>query len=135
MVTENKNKGFADRFNEKLNEAGAPDWSEGRQQWVATKFGVSTTAARKWMMAEGMPRTDKLQDMARKLNTTFEYLISGNGDAVRESGPIYRSDRQDIHQLIDRLPPRLLTKARAALEFFVVEDPELAQVKTKKKKT
>jgi len=48
----------------------------------------------------------------------------------------YKEDRQAIHDLIDSLPPKLIEKARAALELFVVEDPAgVSQVRKERKKT
>jgi hypothetical protein len=137
MVTDNKIKSFAERLNKKLDAAGAPDWANGRQRWVAAffkkEFKISEIGVRKWMMAEGMPDTKKLDAIATLLDTSVNYLLSGDDNSVKEPQPKYRPDRKDIHELIDRLPPRLLIKARAALEFFVVEDPVISQTKARKR--
>ena len=108
MVTDNKNKGFAARLNEKLDAAGAPDWDSGRQKWVASffkdKFKISEIGARKWMMGEGMPDTKKLDAIADKLHTNVNYLLSGNDDAKQatpQSG----------------IPPRILKAARKMVDL------------------
>jgi len=122
MVTENNNKGFADRLNEKLDEAGAPSWDKGRQQWVADffkkEFKISAIGVRKWMIGEGMPDTKKLDVIAVKLKTSVNYLLSGNDNGVKEAVPRYKADRLDLHADLDSLQPDQVDEFRLLWEYI-----------------
>lgn len=80
--------------------------------------------------SRGIP-ANELPGIAHYMKISIDELMGNKPPNIQ-----HKPDRQDIHELIERLPPRLLSKARAALEFFVVEDPaSINQTKAVKKKT
>ncbi len=72
---------FADRLNDALETSGlgVPPKGEGRQTFVARMFGVSQKGARKWLEAEGFPTLETAIQIARKLNISLEWLMTGRG--------------------------------------------------------
>jgi hypothetical protein len=142
MVTDNKKlQGFADRLNEKLDEAGAPGWDKGRQKWAADffkkEFKISEIGIRKWMMAEGMPDTKKLDVIATKLKTTVNYLLSGKEDTeVKETEPKYTEDREDLHKDLEQLQPEQLHEVRLLLDFVMFrKSKNVTAMKKERRKT
>lgn len=77
----------------------------------------------------GIP-ADEWPRLSAYIGISIDELV---GDK-KQAAPKFKGDRQDLHEIIDRLPPRLLVKARSALKFFVVEDPAASQ-KARKKRT
>lgn len=67
---------FSRRFNEALDLAGVPPKNKGRQKIVAKMFGVKGPAAYKWLNGKGMPKTERLADIAKELNVTADQLLS-----------------------------------------------------------
>lgn len=62
--------------------------------------------------------------------------LTGKKTKKSSSDPAFTSDKEDridIHELVDSLPPKLLNRARAALQFFVVEDPVSIPGRVRKK--
>lgn len=76
----------------------------------------------------GIP-ADEWPKLSAYTSISIDDLVSG-----KQAAPKFKGDRQDLHDLIERLPSRLLTKARSALKFFVVEDP-IPALKARKKRT
>lgn len=72
-------RAFSNRLNEALDDAGFPPKGEGRQNAVAKAFRVSQVAARKWLEGESIPNTKRLAEMAERVGTTVEWLLSGHG--------------------------------------------------------
>ena len=72
---------FSARLNMALDESplGIPAKGEGRQVVVAKMFSVGQKAARKWMEGEGFPEMEKCIIIARKLNVSIEWLLTGRG--------------------------------------------------------
>ena len=75
----------------------------------------------------GIPGNE-LQGISSYMKISIDELMGQNAPK-----PQYRSDRQDIHETINRLPSRLLNKARLALELFV-EDAAVNPPKTGRKR-
>lgn len=83
MPTQNMEKlQFSLRLNEVMDESplGIPVKGSGRQMVVAKMFGVGQKAARKWMEGEGFPEMEKCIQIAKKLNVSLEWLLTGRGD-------------------------------------------------------
>lgn len=89
MVTEAQV--FSARFNEALDDYGAPPFSRGRQTYVGKLFKVSPIAARKWMTGEGMPDTKKLPEICLKLHCSVDWLL-GMTD-VKQAQPAVNDDQ------------------------------------------
>lgn len=66
---------FRKHFNAALDEAGFPSLHYGRQVKVSLVFGVSPSAARKWVMGESLPDIDHLILIADTLNVSTDYLL------------------------------------------------------------
>jgi transcriptional regulator with XRE-family HTH domain len=49
------------------------------QEWVANKIQVSFSTFRKWITRKTYPDAREIVEIARLLNTTVEYLITGEG--------------------------------------------------------
>ena len=94
MVTDDEREAFSRRLNGLLDTLGVPAKGRGRQGLVGTMFGVSQKGARKWLEGEAMPSTTRLPEIARRLHTTTEYLLTGNppgpdpaiGEVMEEAG-------------------------------------------------
>lgn len=73
---------FAQRLNQALNEMQppAPGEGDGRQDFVASLFGVDQTGARKWLRGEGFPAIGRAIQIAKRLNVSFEWLMTGRGE-------------------------------------------------------
>lgn len=72
-------------------------------------------------LEEGLVKNPRyLSELANVLGVSFNWLKSGKGAMEAETSG--KSDRQDLHAEIDRLPEHLLDKARHLLEY--VKDTE-----------
>lgn len=77
VVSPEKNKrDFAERLDAALRHANIPA-DRQRLGRLATMFGVSREAARKWLAAESMPDTKRIPDIARLLGVRAEWLLLG----------------------------------------------------------
>ena len=66
---------FAENFNAALDKNQYPILNFGRQTEVHKNFNVSTSAARKWVMAECLPDLPNLIAIADKLNVSLDFLF------------------------------------------------------------
>ena len=66
---------FAENFNAALDNNQYPNLHFGRQVEVHKNFGISTSAARKWVMAECLPDIPNLIAIADKLNVSLDFLL------------------------------------------------------------
>lgn len=66
---------FAKNLNAALDAAGYPDLHYGRQVEVGKAFGISTSAARKWVMGDCLPDHENLILIADKLNIGLDALF------------------------------------------------------------
>lgn len=73
---------FSRRLNEALDESPlrVPPKGEGRQVFVAKIFSVDQKGARKWLEGEGFPKMERCITIARKLEVTVEWLLTGRGN-------------------------------------------------------
>ncbi|MBV1870889.1 MAG: hypothetical protein KUG76_08265 [Gammaproteobacteria bacterium] len=60
-------RGFSDRFNFFLDEAGYPRLNKGRLTAVAEDMGMSLSGARKWIIENTPPQTSKLIEICEKI--------------------------------------------------------------------
>lgn len=79
--------GFTQRLNEALNKEGFPPKNRGRIQLLADMMGLSHRGAGKWLDGETTPPAKKCPFLAEKLHINSEWLITGKGNMVRETGP------------------------------------------------
>lgn len=74
---------FATNLNATLDAAGYPPVHHGRQVVLGQNFGISTSAARKWLTGDCLPDYDNLILIADKLNVGLDSLF---GRSPRLSG-------------------------------------------------
>lgn len=74
---------FASRLSEALTDAGIPD-NRARRRIIAKLFSVSREAARKWLAGETRPTTQRVEEIATKLDCNGEWLLTGRG--LKRSG-------------------------------------------------
>jgi len=77
MVTEDARTEFSARLNEALDQCGIAPKGRGRQVAVAKLFDVSQKGARKWLEGEAIPNTKRIPEIAARLNTSTEWLLTG----------------------------------------------------------
>lgn len=58
----------------------APPAGRSMRAWLATRYGVSQEAARKWLSGLAIPETTKLARIALDLGTSVEHLLTGRDD-------------------------------------------------------
>lgn len=90
---------------------------------LAAKVGVTWQSVQQWERPKGKattPKPRRLAAIARALNVSEDWLLLGrdNGD---------RSDRQALHNLIDRLPDRHIPSVETMLLALVSDDDQDAQ--------
>ena len=86
MVTEIR-MSFANRLDLALDHAGIVGGRQ-RKKAVATMFGVSREAVRKWLEGESLPDTKRIIEIARRLGVSAEWLLTGDGDMVSQSATL-----------------------------------------------
>ena len=69
---------FASRLSELCDDMKLPP-HRGRQTALATQFGVSPNAARKWLRGEGMPELDMAVRIADWAKVNVAWLLQGYG--------------------------------------------------------
>lgn len=74
-VVVHKYEEFARNFNAALDAAGYPDLHYGRQVAIGRDFGISTSAARKWVMGDCLPDHENLIMIADRLNVGLDALF------------------------------------------------------------
>lgn len=68
---------FSDRFHELLDKRKFQSKGSGRLASVASTFGVSLSAAQKWLSAGAIPEPCKLVEIAEKLDCSVDWLLRG----------------------------------------------------------
>lgn len=74
-VPEAKYPEFAKNFNARLDAAGYPGLHYGRQVEVGKIFGISTSAARKWVMGDCLPDHENLLKICDTLGVGLDTLF------------------------------------------------------------
>jgi transcriptional regulator with XRE-family HTH domain len=69
---------FAERLDEALTDFGIPK-DHRRIGTVAAEFGVSRESARKWLAGDALPQTERIQEIATRLECRGEWLLTGQG--------------------------------------------------------
>lgn len=78
--------GFTLRLNKALDKEGFPPKNRGRIQLLADMMGLSHRGAGKWLDGETVPPAKKCPFLAEKLHISEEWLRTGQGNMIRESG-------------------------------------------------
>jgi len=79
MTNNNYRDAFKDRLNELCDDAGVPPKGKNRQAIVGKMFGVSQEAARKWLEGESVPSQERIYEICKKWDVSYEWVMSGRG--------------------------------------------------------
>lgn len=66
---------FTKVLNARLDHIGCPPLHFGRQKWLADRFGVSDSAARKWLNGDNFPEPETLVAIADDLGLSLDELF------------------------------------------------------------
>jgi transcriptional regulator with XRE-family HTH domain len=80
MVADAEKQAFAKRLNQACDHAGIAE--VGRRSRFASEFGVSRESVRKWLMGESIPETKRIGLLAKWLDVSGEWLLTGNGEMI-----------------------------------------------------
>ncbi|MDC7124291.1 MAG: helix-turn-helix transcriptional regulator [Spirochaetales bacterium] len=97
------------------------------QEWVAQQIGISRRTFEGWFNNKTMPKADQTIKIAKALNTTVEYLVTGEKqdswqspqryeDIVRDLALLSDDDLEDIRILVKGKKERTLKKDAAEKE-------------------
>ena len=122
-VKQQARQGFANRLQQALKEMGY-DWH--KQTALGQLFGVSGQAVRKWLSAESMPASARMEHLATLLNIRTIWLMTGDGDMrdeksrVQEKSGVYSSltlstQEKETVLMMRQLPPA----QKQALEQYI----------------
>lgn len=87
---------FAMRLQKSMDLKSYP--LRGRARILSKEFGISDKAASKWLNGEAIPETSKIPILAKFLNVTSEWLLSGDCEKS-DSYMSEESNELDIHML------------------------------------
>lgn len=129
MDAADEKSAFAERLLEVCKEKGIRD-GRGILTQLASLFGVSPNAARKWLRGAGLPEMDTCIAIAKWGEVNFEWLMTGRGPkrgvmidtkvlAVGEAiGALNKQDRLELLDYlkykIERSTTTLFTEAQSA---------------------
>jgi hypothetical protein len=70
---------FSLRLNSALDKVPECPKKRGRPKWLARRFGVTTTAAQKWLGGLSIPDQTNISRIAASLGVAASWLMSGDG--------------------------------------------------------
>lgn len=79
MSSIDEKQAFSQRMNIVADLLGIPPHGQNRQTELGKMFGVSQKGARKWLMGESIPATEKSIEIAKRANVQFEWFMTGRG--------------------------------------------------------
>jgi transcriptional regulator with XRE-family HTH domain len=77
---------FVERFNLALDKNNFPALHNGRLRAIASRFGVSLSAARKWATGDCYPDVERLIMICNELGTTIDFLVGRTPLFSQETG-------------------------------------------------
>ncbi|HEY0204869.1 MAG TPA: helix-turn-helix domain-containing protein [Acetobacteraceae bacterium] len=83
---------FADRLRQTLDRAHFVD-GRGRTSALATRYAVARETARKWLTGLALPELNRIIELAKDFNVSFEWLATGRGQVqlgVKETSAVYQ---------------------------------------------
>lgn len=92
---------FALRLHELCDDMGLPR-DRGRQTALASKFGVSPNAARKWLLGLGMPELELAIRLAHTAHANVLWLLQGVGP---KRGEEFDTTPGELLDAVQQLPP------------------------------
>lgn len=107
-------RGFSARLARACDVAGLPPKYRGRQAAIAETFGVSSTAARKWLEGEAIPTTARIHAIARRLGVGADWLLTG----APEHGVTLTREARAVAERYQRLPEAARQAIRALVEAW-----------------
>jgi SOS-response transcriptional repressor LexA len=76
------NTNFSIRLNLCLDKEGFPPKNRGRIQLLAEMVGLTHRGASKWINGESKPPAKKISSLAKKLNVSETWLLTGEGSMI-----------------------------------------------------
>lgn len=71
------------------------------QEWVSRESNISYMTLKGWISKGVLPRADKAAIIAKVLNVSVEYLVTGKDRTIKEFRDIEREIISDLHYLTD----------------------------------
>ncbi|MDC4671106.1 helix-turn-helix domain-containing protein, partial [Acinetobacter baumannii] len=87
---------FAKRLKQAMDSKNYP--LRGRARILSKEFDISDKAASKWLNGEAIPETSKIPILARFLDTTSEWLLSGEMPAKDETTYLNERVEDDLNK-------------------------------------
>lgn len=125
MVTLDAKAKFSERLNDALDQCDIVKKGHGRQTAVAKMFRVSQKGARKWLEGEAIPNTKRLPEIAIRLETTTEWLLTGRNPA---SPPSATLGGPPLDAMMTKITPRsreALKRIAKAADDGLLSDPDM----------
>jgi transcriptional regulator with XRE-family HTH domain len=121
--TEQAWEDFSKRLNELLDARGFTQKGHGRQVKLAEKYKLTQKGVRKWVEAEGMPKTTQLIQLAKDFNCQFEWLATGRGP--RDMDPALSGPYAQLMSRIESATP----ETRTLIELALMSQTDLERTK------
>ena len=91
---------FAIRLQQAMDSKNYP--LRGRARILSKEFDISDKAASKWLNGEAIPETSKIPILARFLDTTSEWLLSGEMQDKEKTIHSNKSIEDDINKTCEK---------------------------------
>lgn len=91
---------FAKRLKQAMDSKNYP--LRGRARILSKEFDISDKAASKWLNGEAIPETSKIPILARFLDTTSEWLLSGEMPAKDETTYLNERVEDDLNKVCEK---------------------------------
>ncbi|WP_422491658.1 hypothetical protein [Endozoicomonas sp. ALE010] len=109
---------FSHRLSQALTHYGVPEKGRGRANQIASMFGVTANAVRKWLEAESLPETWRIIDIANVLGVRTEWLLSGQGRMLPDGS-------EPLDEVVQPMLSLLASSSEEARKlFFLVAEKE-----------
>jgi len=91
---------FAKRLHDAMDKKGYP--VRGRARVLSKEFHISDKGAGKWLNGEAIPETSKIPILARFLDTTSEWLLSGEMQNKEEITYLNERVEDDLNKVYEK---------------------------------
>ncbi len=112
---------FAARLHELCDDQGLPS-ERGRQSALAAEFKVSPNAARKWLLADGLPELEMAIRIAKWGKVNIEWLLTGRGP---KRGSIVETKAIVLGEALQDLPTEALQQTIDFIKYKIERSPTL----------
>lgn len=90
---------------------------EQKRPWLSEKTGIPISTINTWFKTNRVPRVDHAYAIARALNTTVEYLLTGEDPPIEDisSPPEFR----DLHRILRGLNRDQVLELRGVVQSYL----------------